>query len=124
MIKGILLGNIAVDCAAPERLRNFYAYLTGWERRELWDCHALVDESGMICILFMGADFDYIAPIWPEEIGKQQKQMHFDFQVDDLTTAVEEAIMLGATKPEQQYGGDDFMTLLDPEGHPFCLCKK
>jgi hypothetical protein len=37
---------------------------------------------------------------------------------------VEEAIKLGATKSAAQYGGEQFVTMLDPEGHPFCLCKK
>jgi len=50
--------------------------------------------------------------------------MHFNFQVDDLQSAVEEAIRLGATKTKAQYGGEHFVTLLDTEGHPFCLCKR
>lgn len=67
---------------------------------------------------------DYAAPVWPEETGKQQKQMHFDFQVDDVYVAVEKAISLGATKAPNQYGGEHFITMFDPAGHPFCLCKK
>ena len=50
--------------------------------------------------------------------------MHFDLQVDDLSAAVEEAIRLGATKSTAQFGDDHFVTVLDTEGHPFCLCKK
>jgi hypothetical protein len=72
----------------------------------------------------MGCDFEYIPPVWPEEPGKQQKQMHFNFQVDDLPSAVEDAIKLGATKAAAQYGEEHFVTMLDPEGHPFCLCRK
>lgn len=63
-------------------------------------------------------------PIWPEENKKQQKQMHFDFQVDNVLEMVEKAKELGAVKAINQYGGDDFVTMLDPSGHPFCLCKK
>ena len=58
---------------------------------------ALVGEGGLL-ILFMVCDFEYILPAWPEEEGKQQKQMHFNFKVDDLLSAVEEAIKLGTTK--------------------------
>jgi predicted enzyme related to lactoylglutathione lyase len=72
----------------------------------------------------MGCDFDYIPPVWPEEPGRQQKQMHFNFQVDDLQSTVEEAVRLGATKPAQQFGGEKWVTLLDPQGHPFCLCGR
>lgn len=48
--------------------------------------------------------------------------MRFNFKVDDLSSTVEEAIRLGTTKATAQYGGERFATLLDPEGHPFCLC--
>ena len=50
--------------------------------------------------------------------------MHFDFQVDDLSTAVTQAEAIGAVKANSQYGGDHFVTMFDPEGHPFCLCAK
>ena len=70
------------------------------------------------------ADFEYVKPVWPEEIGKQQKQMHFGFQVDDLLTAVLQAEALGACKAESQFGGKYLVTMFDPEGHPFCLSTK
>jgi catechol 2,3-dioxygenase-like lactoylglutathione lyase family enzyme len=121
MINGLTVGDLSIDCVNPPRTRDFYAALTGWEKREAYGCPALVCENGLL-LLFMGCDFDYIPPVWPEEPGKQQKQMHFNFQVDDLPSAVEEALRLGAVKTSSQYGGDDFVTMLDPEGHPFCLC--
>jgi len=123
MINGLAIGDIAVDCADPARTRDFYAALTGREKREAYGCPALVFDNGLL-ILFMGCDFDYIPPVWPEEDGKQQKQMHFNFQVDDLPSAAEEAVRLGASKAASQYGGDHFITMLDPEGHPFCLCGR
>lgn len=123
MIKGIAIGDISIDCQKPETLRAFYAGLTGWEKRTMYDCPALISEIGLV-ILFMACDFEYTSPIWPEEPGGQQKQMHFNFQVDDLPSAVAEALALGAVKPAQQYGGEQWITLLDPEGHPFCLCRK
>lgn len=123
MIKGFAIGDISIDCTNPQRTRDFYVALTGWEKREAYDCPALIGDGGLL-ILFMSCDFEYIPPIWPEELGKQQKQMHFNFQVDDLLSAVEEAIKLGATKASSQYGSEHFATMLDPEGHPFCLCAK
>jgi hypothetical protein len=122
--EGLTLSNISVDSVAPEKLRDFYAELTGWSRHTLWDCPAIVDESGYVRVLFMACDFDYIPPTWPEESGKQQKQIHLDFDTEDLCAAVAYALSIGAVKPESQYGGADFVTLLDPEGHPFCLCRK
>jgi len=115
--------SINIDCQVQKPLREFYAQLTGWDQSFHWS--ALVTDNGMI-VCFQGCDNDatmdeYIPPVWPEEPGKQQKQMHFNFQVDDLQSAVEEAIRLGANKPATQYGGEHFVTLLDTEGHPFCL---
>jgi hypothetical protein len=123
MISNITIGDISIDCRHPERLRDFYAALTGWEKRVLYSCPALVADNGLV-ILFMDCDFVYAPPVWPEEPGKQQKQMHFNLQVEDLSSAVEETIKLGATQAVDQYGGDDFVTMIDPEGHPFCLCRK
>ena len=123
MINNITIGDISIDCANPSRTRDFYAALTGWEKREAYGCPAVVSNGGLL-ILFMGCDYEYDPPVWPEESGKQQKQMHFNFQVDDLPSAVEEAIRLGAIKAATQYGGEHYITMLDPEGHPFCVCTK
>ena len=123
MIKGICIGNIAIDCKDAVKLRNFYAELLGWDSCIMFNCPALRSHLGLV-LLFMEADFEYVKPVWPEEIGKQQKQMHFDFQVDDLPTAVLQAEALGACKAESQFGENDFVTMFDPEGHPFCLCAK
>ena len=113
--------SINIDCRKTEILRGFYAQLTGWDQDFHWS--ALIADNGVV-VHFMQCDFDYIPPVWPEEPGKQQKQMHFNFQVDDLPPAVEEAVRLGATKAAKQYGGAHYVTLLDTEGHPFCLCRR
>lgn len=117
------IGDISIDCRNPDLTCDFYHVLTDWEKRVMYGCPALIAEKGLV-ILFMQCDFDYIPPVWPEEPDKQQKQMHFNFQVSDLPAAVEEAIKLGAAKAATQYGGEHFVTMLDPDGHPFCLCKK
>ena len=115
--------SINVDCMDTAALRGFYAQLTPWDQNFHWT--ALIPENGMV-VHFMGCagDFEYIPPVWPEEPGKQQKQMHFNFQVDDLPSSVAEAVRLGATRTAKQYGGEHFITMLDPEGHPFCLCRR
>lgn len=118
------MGNIAIDCKDTKKLQNFYAGLLGWEKREMYDCPAVCNQNGIVFLFMPADDFDYIHPVWPEQPGKQQKQMHFDFQVDDLPTAVKQAETLGAVKAESQYGGDNWVTMFDPEGHPFCLCAK
>ena len=70
------------------------------------------------CITFLQVD-DYTAPVWPTQSVPQQ--MHLDVLVDDLDAAEEAVLKLGATTHEHQ-PGETFRVLLDPAGHPFCLC--
>ena len=118
-----LLGNIMVDCRDPERLQKFYGELLGWEQCRLFGCRAVRSSQGVV-LLFSPPEQDYAPPVWPEEPGAQQKQMHFDFQVESVPEAVRRAQALGAVKAAVQFGGDQFTTMLDPAGHPFCLCRK
>lgn len=117
-----ILGNVMVDCNDETELQNFYAELLGWEKCVLFGRPA-VRSSGGVVFLFTGEE-DYVPPVWPEEKGKQQKQMHFDFQVGNVSEAVKKAEALGAVKAAAQFGGGQFVTMLDPVGHPFCLCRK
>ena len=64
---------------------------------------------------------EYQRPVWPTEEGQQRPMMHFDFQVADLDGAVAEAVALGATLADHQ-PQQNVRVLLDPAGHPFCLC--
>ena len=124
MIKGASLGNVGIDCKNAKKLQHFYAELLGWEKQEMYGCPAVCSPSGIVFMFDPANDYDYIQPVWPEQPGKQQKQMHFDFQVDDLPASVIQAEAIGAVKAGSQYGGKDFVTMFDPEGHPFCLCAK
>ena len=48
--------------------------------------------------------------------------MHLDFTVSDLNKAVRRAQSLGAAMAGEQYNPGQWITMLDPAGHPFCLC--
>jgi len=123
VINNLTIGDLSIDAVNPEKLRNFYAALTGWEKSVAFGSPALTVENGLL-ILFMDVDCGYVPPIWPEEPDKQQKQMYFNFQVDNLASAVKEVIRLGGVKASAQFGGEHYVTILDPEGYPFCLCRK
>lgn len=122
MVNEVLLGNVMVDCDDERKLQKFYGELLGWDMCELFARPAVRSSSGIV-FLFI-EEKDYVPPVWPEEIGKQQKQMHFDFQVDNVLETVRKAEALGAKKAKDQFGGKDFVTMFDPAGHPFCLCQK
>ena len=122
MVNEVLLGNVMVDCDDEKKLQKFYGELLGWEMCELFARPAVRSSSGIV-FLFI-EEKDYVPPVSREKIGKQQKQMHFDFQVDNVLETVRKAEVLGAKKAENQFGGKDFVTMFDPAGHPFCLCQK
>ena len=112
MTSEVTLGNVMVDCDDERKLQTFYSKLLGWESSSSGIVFLFVEEEG------------YVPPVWPEEAGRQQKQMHFDFQVDNVMEMVKRAELLGAVKSKVQFGGKDYVTMFDPAGHPFCLCKK
>ena len=122
MVDEVVLGNVMVDCDDERKLQRFYGELLGWEMCELFARPAVRSSSGIV-FLFI-EEKDYVPPVWPEDTGKQQKQMHFDFQVDNVAEMVKKVESLGAKKAESQFGGNDFVTMFDPAGHPFCLCRK
>ena len=55
-----------------------------------------------------------------------QKQMmvYLDSALADKNErkeAIEKAIKLGAKTANEQYGGEDWVTMLDPAGYPYCF---
>ena len=71
-------------------------------------------------------NFDYEAnyrrPQWPAVEGGQTSTMHLDVGVDDLDGAVAWAIECGATLALVQPRPLEHRVMIDPDGHPFCLC--
>ncbi|MFJ8581769.1 VOC family protein [Micromonospora sp. NPDC093277] len=109
---------VVLDCADPGPLADFYRTVTGWEvtyRDE--DCVHL-GNGGPIQLGFQRVE-GYRPPGWPDVA----KHAHLDFKVTDLGHTVKELLGLGATKPEFQPGGDEWVVLTDPQGHPFCVAS-
>lgn len=113
----------AIEAPDPRALANFYSELLGWRvSHQEPGTVVLAAPEGSIFAVFQEAS-DYEAPVWPPEPGKQRSMMHFDFQVDDLESAVAEAVALGASVASHQ-PQENVRVLLDPAGHPFCLCRE
>ena len=51
----------------------------------------------------------------------QQQMAHIDFTVSNLDDAVQHALNCGAVLASKQYS-DEWKVMIDPAGHPFCLC--
>jgi predicted enzyme related to lactoylglutathione lyase len=113
----------AIEAPDPHALAVFYSELLGWPiGHEEPGTTILSAPEGSIYIVFQQAT-DYQAPVWPPVDGQQRPMMHFDFQVDDLDSAVAEALALGASLATTQPQAN-VRVLLDPAGHPFCLCRE
>ncbi|WP_236578319.1 VOC family protein [Streptomyces tendae] len=111
----------AIEAPNPGGLARFYAELLGWhiEHEEATNVVVAASPQGPFFV-FQQAE-GYRAPVWPPADGEQRPMMQFDFQVGDLDSAVAEAVALGATPAEDQ-PQENVRVLLDPAGHPFCLC--
>lgn len=111
---------VVLDCPDPQILAEFYGALLDWsvERKEddWWSVRAEYGDR----LEFQKVD-GFRAPQWPGQEVPQQ--MHLDVVVDDLDEAEAAVLELGATKHEHQ-PGTTFRVLLDPAGHPFCLCSE
>jgi hypothetical protein len=86
------------------------------------------DEPGTAIVATPGGRFlvfqeatDDVRPVWPPAGDAQRPMMQLDVRVGDLESAVGEAVELGATEAGTQPNAN-VRVLLDPAGHPFCLC--
>jgi hypothetical protein len=110
------LTTVVIDCADPMPLAEFYRTLTGWEVTHSDEDNVYLGGGGPIQLGFQRVE-GYRAPSWPGPA----KQAHLDLKVADVEQAVKELLTLGATRPDFQPGGDEWVVLADPEGHLFCL---
>ncbi|WP_234437150.1 VOC family protein [Streptomyces maremycinicus] len=114
------LAATTLDAPDARELAQFYQDLLGWPIRK--------EEPGWVEIAppdrRAGLSFQteplFTRPRWPSTRFEQQMMMHLDIEVNDLSSAVEHALALGATMTDFQ-PQDDVRVLCDPAGHPFCL---
>jgi hypothetical protein len=66
---------------------------------------------------------DHVPPVWPD--GSPPQQIHLDLWVDDIESAHDEVMALGAKLLQAaDPNREPFQVYADPAGHPFCLCWK
>lgn len=112
----------AIEAPDPCALARFYSELLGWPiGHQDSDTAIVAAPVGPVFLVFQRAN-DYQPPVWPTLSGRQRPMMHLDFQVGDLDSAVDDAITLGAALATQQ-PQENVRVMLDPAGHPFCLCR-
>ena len=109
---------VVLDTDDPPRLAEFYTALLGWEIERTDDDWITIRGSDAR-IAFQLA-LDHRPPTWPD--NEVPQQYHFDFAVDDMDATVAYAVSIGARLVEGADKHSGFTVLVDPSGHPFCLC--
>jgi catechol 2,3-dioxygenase-like lactoylglutathione lyase family enzyme len=110
---------VALDTPDPPRLSAFYCALLGWTVERADEDWITISGGSGARLAFQLAP-DHVAPTWPDPAVPQQ--IHLDLAVDDLAAASAYAESLGARRLSGPGVQEGFVVLLDPSGHPFCLC--
>ncbi|MBB5873660.1 catechol 2,3-dioxygenase-like lactoylglutathione lyase family enzyme [Allocatelliglobosispora scoriae] len=113
---------VAIEAPDPGALARFYAELLGWPvvHEEPGTAVVGAPPAGSSFLVFQLAE-GYEPPVWPPVDGRQRPMAHLDFQVADLDGSAARAVALGARESEFQ-SRPQVRVMLDPAGHPFCLC--
>ncbi len=110
---------VVFDTADLAAESSFWARLLGGTVEAEDDWHT-VSVDGEPRLAFQLAP-DHVPPEWPD--GAPQ-QLHLDLYVEDIASAHDEAVALGArplTEADRSRE-EGFQVYADPSGHPFCLC--
>ena len=116
----IRFGTVTIDCT-PGQVRamvRFYTRLLDLTLEGSEDDPFPFLSGKDIRIILQPLD-DYLPPTWPG--NERGKQIHLDLGVRDLPQAVAYAKSTGAIESPVQYS-NNWHIMLDPAGHPFCLC--
>jgi catechol 2,3-dioxygenase-like lactoylglutathione lyase family enzyme len=108
---------VTIDAPDAAALARFYADLTGMEVTYEGPEGALIVGGGSSLMFQQVAN--YRPPRWPDPAHPQQA--HLDLLVDDIESGAARAVELGALRLNG--GGEGFVVLADPAGHPFCLVQ-
>jgi hypothetical protein len=113
------LNLVALDCPDHTELAKFYSALTGTSVETGSDYAPDVDlEHVFLPTLSFQKVENYAAPTWPG--SNVNKQMHLDFEVDDLDERERLVPSIGARKAQYE-PGDTYRVFPDPVDHPFRL---
>jgi catechol 2,3-dioxygenase-like lactoylglutathione lyase family enzyme len=122
------VGAVTITAAPAPRARElarFYERLLGWpivdEGPEGGWAQLSPPEGDAGPTINIESDRAYERPVWPSKAGEQHATMHLDIGVDDLDEAVAWTLQAGATLAQDQ-PQEGVRVMLDPDGHPFCLC--
>src|SRR4030088_2515029 len=113
---GFRIRNIGIDTNDVDRTVAFWQAATGYvERARISDYVLLADPDGQ------GANV-LVQRVPERRSGKNR--LHLDLAVDDVDTAAETLVGLGATRLRRfDEPGGTWVVLTDPDGNEFCVCQ-
>ncbi|MFC7309946.1 VOC family protein [Streptomyces monticola] len=113
------LGPVVLDCPDPTALAGFYAAILGGTVKDGDEGWVDLDGFGGAPLAFQEAP-GYVPPKWPSPDASQQ--FHLDLTVEDLDSAEQQVLALGAKVLDAADRSRSWRVYADPAGHPFCLC--
>ncbi len=111
------VGFVAVDCADPPALADFWAALLGGEVERFADGDVRLHPPG-------GPVLDFLLV---PEAKTVKNRLHLDLRADGVATPdeLERLLSLGARRVDIGQGPDvSWVVLGDPEGNEFCLLSR
>lgn len=109
-----------IDTSDASALARFYAELTGTEVTAEYPEYGYAQTTiGPHTVNFQTVQ-SFSPPRWPGQ--EHPQQYHLDFRVADLDAGIEHATALGAMAADEQPAPAAYRVMIDPDGHPFCLC--
>ncbi len=110
------LDSIAVDCPNAKEIATFYGGLFGGEAGDDF----VMVRDGKVEIWFQEVE-GYLPPTWPTQ--ERGQQLHLDLLTNDIVAAAARAESLVAIRADVPRESESFLVMIDPIGHPFCLCN-
>jgi rhodanese-related sulfurtransferase len=107
--------DIVIDCAAPQKLADFWAAALGYDKVGWFDPYFL-----------LVAPTAGLPPVILQQVSEpktSKTRVHFDIRSDDVTGDTERLEQLGAIRIDIGQSGDEaWIPMADPEGNEFCVC--
>jgi hypothetical protein len=111
------LTQVAIDCANPRRLAEFWAAVLGYEITE--------ESETVVSLEAPDKSLPGIDLIEVSEPKSVKNRLHLDLSPRDRDQdeEVERIVALGATKVDIGQGNVSWIVLADPEGNEFCVLR-
>jgi hypothetical protein len=118
----LLADTVAVDCAAPAELAEFWLAALGWERDPEEDDDR--DEVGIVAPAGRGDSVRQLLFIRVPEGKRAKNRLHRDLRPADQDAEVERLVGLGARRADVGQGEEvTWMVLADPGDNEFCVLR-